>query len=197
MYGIPFGAPSQTVPKSGWRLRSPHDAISVAELGSTADLLMSVFHGLSSGNGRRSSVAPEPGAVPVWSGGVEEPGSLAEEQAASAIVSAIVRWRMLESCLLPDDRRRDSGHAISKLQRFFSARSHGIFIDDHGIRLYIGTIHVPARDFFVRSRACSLPCVSRRCRIRLGASRVPRHVCSACVCRCECRGARMPVAPPR
>src|SRR5438309_4533922 len=52
-YGIPFGAPSQTVPKSECKLRSPHEAISVGDIGSTADALTSVFQGLSAGNGRR------------------------------------------------------------------------------------------------------------------------------------------------
>ena len=53
MYGIPFGAPSHTVPKSGWRFLTPHDAISVDDFGSTCAPVMTVFHGLSSGNGRR------------------------------------------------------------------------------------------------------------------------------------------------
>src|SRR5947208_3433982 len=50
---MPFGAPLYTVPKSGCRLRRPHDAMSVDDFGSAGDALMSVFHGLSAGNGRR------------------------------------------------------------------------------------------------------------------------------------------------
>src|SRR5215467_6475784 len=81
---MPFGAPSHTVPKSGWRFRSPHDAISVDELGSTGDALMSVFHGLSAGNGRRpprlagSLFEPDPpGLFP------DTPGSVVDSLAAA------------------------------------------------------------------------------------------------------------------
>src|SRR5579872_1895169 len=58
---MPFGAPSYVVPKSGCRLRRPHDAISVADCGSTDAFMMSVFHALSAGNGRRPFSDP-PGA---------------------------------------------------------------------------------------------------------------------------------------
>src|ERR1041385_2400766 len=52
-YGIPFGAPSHTVPKSGCSPTLPQLAISAEEFGSTAAADTSRFHGLSEGNGRR------------------------------------------------------------------------------------------------------------------------------------------------
>src|SRR3954453_11405944 len=75
---MPLGAPSHVVPKSGCRFRSPHDAIKVNERGSTDAALMSAFHGLSAGKGRR----PSSEAPPFVSGGVcdddDEDGSPAE-----------------------------------------------------------------------------------------------------------------------
>jgi hypothetical protein len=58
----------------------------VEDAGSTDAPLTTVFHGLSSGNGRLPlSDAPPPDAVcPPGSFGVDVEGSLAEEQAASA-----------------------------------------------------------------------------------------------------------------
>src|SRR5215467_11028518 len=72
MYGMPFGAPSHTVPKSGWRFRTPHDAMSVDELGSTAAPVITVFHALSSGNGR----FPLSDSPPLAAGDCEPPGSV-------------------------------------------------------------------------------------------------------------------------
>src|SRR3982751_1783148 len=63
-------------PKSGWRLRTPHDAISVAELGSTGSVETSAFHGLSSGNTRRV-----PSAGLAGMSGVEPGGSVSERSA--------------------------------------------------------------------------------------------------------------------
>jgi hypothetical protein len=86
-------------------------------------LLTSVFHGLSSGNGRRSSVAPEPGAVPDWSAGVDL-GSLAEEQAAIVRVIVRIRKRMMGSCRYIDDWRRDSRHADETTSKEFFLRRY-------------------------------------------------------------------------
>jgi hypothetical protein len=52
----------------------PHDAMSVAEFGSTSALDTTVFHGLSSENGRRPPSDSPPLAVGVW-----PPGSLAPD----------------------------------------------------------------------------------------------------------------------
>src|SRR5512133_2590890 len=52
-YGIPFGAPSHTVPKSGCSPLLPQLAISADEFASTGSADTSMFHGLSEGNGRR------------------------------------------------------------------------------------------------------------------------------------------------
>src|SRR5688572_14122127 len=52
-YGIPIGAPSHTVPKSGWSpVSNPMLAMRASEFGSTGAPDTSVFHGLSGGNGR-------------------------------------------------------------------------------------------------------------------------------------------------
>src|SRR5689334_20887399 len=60
---MPLGAPSHTVPKSGWSPRDPHDAMSWADAGSTGSPDTSAFHALSAGNGRRPSrLAFAPGA---------------------------------------------------------------------------------------------------------------------------------------
>src|SRR6187551_2660258 len=66
MYGMPFGAPSQTVPKSGCTrfVAPPQLLISVVELGSTGWVAMSVFHGLSAGKTVRVPVEPPPPVPP-------------------------------------------------------------------------------------------------------------------------------------
>ncbi len=54
MYGMPFGAPFHTVPKSGCSDRvAPQLAINAAELGSTGSAETSRFHALSTGKSRR------------------------------------------------------------------------------------------------------------------------------------------------
>src|SRR5438445_90445 len=64
--GMPFGAPSQTVPKSGWRpVVRPMLAISAAEFGSTGAVEMSWFQGLSAGNTCWPSMNAPPPVVPV------------------------------------------------------------------------------------------------------------------------------------
>src|SRR5512146_350684 len=74
---MPLGAPSYVVPKSGCRFRNPHDAIRVAEFGSTGALVITVFHGLSVGNGRRP-----PNGAPLASGETAPAGSDADEHPA-------------------------------------------------------------------------------------------------------------------
>src|SRR6476469_4940356 len=66
MYGMPFGAPSQTVPKSGCTrfVAPPQLLISVVEFGSTGWAEMSVFHGLSAGKTVRVPVEPPPPVPP-------------------------------------------------------------------------------------------------------------------------------------
>ena len=60
----------------------PHEAISVDEFGSTGDTLMSAFHGLSVGNGRRPSSDAPPVVGFEVDPGFATPGSLAALQAA-------------------------------------------------------------------------------------------------------------------
>src|SRR5438552_18630801 len=74
---MPLGAPLYVVPKSGCKLRSPHDAMSVAELASTGELVMSVFHALSAGNGRRP-FSDATAAVSTVAGAIDEPHAAAE-----------------------------------------------------------------------------------------------------------------------
>src|SRR5262245_54587017 len=83
MYGMPFGAPSHTVPKSGWRFRTPHDAMSVDEFGSTAAPVTTVFHALSAGNGR----LPFSDSPPLAGGDCEPPGSV--EDVVPAVSDAL------------------------------------------------------------------------------------------------------------
>src|SRR5215831_20541118 len=66
MYGMPFGAPSQTVPKSGCTrfVAPPQLLINVVELGSTGSAEMSVFHALSAGKTVRVPVEPPPPVLP-------------------------------------------------------------------------------------------------------------------------------------
>src|SRR4051812_10581501 len=71
-------------PKSGWRLRRPHDAMSVAEPGSTGSVETSAFHGLSSGKTRRVPSAGLEGVSGVEPGGSVSDRS-ADEQAARRI----------------------------------------------------------------------------------------------------------------
>src|SRR4051812_4093018 len=94
---MPFGAPLYVVPKSGCRLRRPHDAISVAELASTGVLLTSVFHGLSLGNGRRPFSDPPP----ALSVGTLDGGSLDEapHAAIATTVSVLINRKAVERIL--------------------------------------------------------------------------------------------------
>src|SRR5512132_3200125 len=65
-YGMPLGAPSHTVPKSGctFRVEPPQLLMSVVEFGSTGWAEMSVFHGLSAGKTVRDPVVPPPPVPP-------------------------------------------------------------------------------------------------------------------------------------
>src|SRR5437868_15096203 len=63
--GMPFGAPSQTVPKSGGRpVLRPMLAMRAAECGSTGAVEMSWFQGLSAGNTCWPSIKAPPLVVP-------------------------------------------------------------------------------------------------------------------------------------
>src|SRR6185295_15425522 len=105
---MPFGAPLYVVPKSGWRLRTPHDVMSVDEFGSTAEALMSVFHGLSAGKGRRPLndtgfvvvVPPPEDFFGSGSEGAEAAESVVELHAASNALAATAtrRIRMTVCC---------------------------------------------------------------------------------------------------
>src|SRR5512146_591059 len=88
---MPFGAPSYVVPKSGCRFRKPHDVMRVAELGSTGALVITVFHALSSGKGRRP-----PSGAPLASGETAPAGSEADEHPARSNDA----MRKLESCMV-------------------------------------------------------------------------------------------------
>src|SRR3954454_17644969 len=91
-YGIPY-----TDPKSGCKLRTPHEAIRVAELGSTGSADTSAFHGLSAGKTRREPSAPPitalSGCVPDVPGSPDAVSPDAE-QAAHRLSAATHRVRI-------------------------------------------------------------------------------------------------------
>src|SRR5258708_5978064 len=64
---MPFGAPSYTVPKSGWAyFVAPIVATKAAELASTGSVSIATFHTLLSGNiGQPASVGVTPAALPL------------------------------------------------------------------------------------------------------------------------------------
>src|SRR5690606_6912293 len=72
VYGMPIGAPSQVVPKSGCKVVSrPIEATRTSDSGCTGSAEMSVFQGLSSGKMRQAPTRGEASSAPEVSPSVE------------------------------------------------------------------------------------------------------------------------------